>query len=192
MLPLEPILFVPSLFVTPLVLAVAFIWRRKSETYPRFWWTAVVICLLLTAWFTTEVIAAPLYSERRPSNPDAFSGGMFAALTVFLPGTCLAMPSFSILIGLAFLSPRNLPITWKSVVFALLMLYVVVTSMLIYNKHVRYLVDYHQERTKPRQSPFERFEDRRDSPPSPRQQQQLKRLREIIERRQEREKNQRQ
>lgn len=193
MLPLEPIFFVPSLCVTPLVLAVAFIWRRKSETYPRFWWTAVVICMLLTAWFTAEVMAAPFYSERGPSNPDAFpGGGMFALLIVFLAGTCLVIPSFSVLIGLAFLSPRNLRITWKSAVFVLLVLYVVVTSMLIYSKHVRYMADYRQERAKPRQSPFERFEDRRDSPSSPRQQQQLQRLQEIIERRQEREQNQRQ
>jgi hypothetical protein len=192
MLPLEPIFIVPSLFVTPLVLTVAFIWRRSSETYPRFWWTSVVICLLLTAWFTTEVMAAPLYSERRPSNPDAFPGGVFAVLTVFLAGTCLVIPSFSVLIGLACLSPRNLRITWRSVLFVLLMLYVVVTSMLVYNKHVRYMADYRQERAKPRRSPFERFEDRRDSPPSARQQQQLKRLQERIEQRQKQEQNQRQ
>src|SRR3972149_4805856 len=192
MLPLEPIFFIPSLIVTPLVVAVAFTWRRWSETYPRFWWTSVVICLLLTAWFTTEVIAAPLYSERRPSNPDAFPGGVFAVLTVFLAGTCLVIPSFSVLIGLAFLPPRSLRITWRSVLFVLLVLYVVVTSMFIYSKHVEYMADYHQERAKTRQSPFERFEDRRDSPPSPRQQQQLKRLQERIEQRQEQEQHQRQ
>ena len=193
-MPLYGPMFIPSLLVTPSVLLVAYLVRKKrTESYPRFWWTAVVICFLLTAWFTAEVMAAPLYSERGPSNPDAFpGGGMFALLIVFLAGTCLVIPSFSVLIGLAFLPPRNLRIMRRSVLIVLIVLYVVATSMLVYNKHVRYMADYHQERAKPRQSPFERFEDRRDSPPSPRQQQQLQRLREIIERRQEREQNQRQ
>jgi hypothetical protein len=191
MFPLNGAMFIPSLFVTPSVLAVAFIWRRKSETYPRFWWTVVVICFLLTASLTAEIMAAPLYGERRPSNPDAFpGGGLFAVLTMLLAGTCLVIPSFSVLIGLAFLSPRNLRITWRSVLIVLIVLYVVATSALIYNKQVRYIADYHRDRAKPKQSPFERFEDRRELPPSPRQQQQLQRLQEIIERRQERERNQ--
>jgi ABC-type transport system involved in multi-copper enzyme maturation permease subunit len=159
----------------------------------RFWWTAIVLCFVLTAWFTIEVITAPLYSERGPSNPDAFpGGGLFTLFFVFVLGTCLAIPSFSVLVGLVLLTPRNTMTRGRALLVLLVMLYVAACSIVIYNKHVKYLADYHQEKAKPRESPFERFEDRRDSPQSPRQQQQLQRLQEIIERRREREQNQRQ
>lgn len=161
-------MFVPSLFVTPLVLWVAYFWRKKSEAYPRFWWTAVVICLLLTIFYNILVLVTPLYSQQdhSPDNPGGFSGGgsLPAVLAILFFAFCIVFPSFPTLFGLAFLPPRNLRIGARSAIIALLALYVVVSAVLIYDKHVRYMEDYHRERAKPRQSRFERFKHLRESP----------------------------
>jgi hypothetical protein len=154
MFPLYEAMFVPSLFVTPLVLLVAYVWRSKSETYPRFWWTAVVICFLLTIFYTILVLSTPLYSQQdhSPDNTGGFGKGatLTAVLAYLFFAFCIVLPSFPTLLGLAFLTPRNLRIGGRSALTVLIALYVVVASVLIYNKHVIYMADYVQERTTPR------------------------------------------
>jgi hypothetical protein len=150
MFPLYEQMFVPSLIVTPLVLLVAYVWRGKSETYPRFWWSAVVICFLLTIFYNILVLSTPFYSQQdhSPDNPGGFSGGasLPAVLAVLFFAFCVVFPSFPTLFSLAFLPPRNLRTGGRSALTALIALYVVVASALIYNKHVRYMADYQQTR----------------------------------------------
>ena len=146
MLPLEPIFFVPSLFITPVVLVFAYFWRRKSDNYSRVWWSAVAICVLLTALFTWQVISAPLYSERdhSPDNPGGFSVGLFAVLIVFLAGTCVVIPAFPVLIGLALLPPSDLRRIARPLLIATCLIYVGVSTLLIVQKNMRYVSDYRQ------------------------------------------------
>ena len=150
MFPLYEAMFVPSLIVAPLVLLVAYVWHRKSETYVWFWWTAVVICFLLTIFYTILALNTPLYSQQdhSPDNPGGFGKG--ATLPVVLGylffAFCIVFPSFPTLLGLAFLTPRNLRFGERSALTVLIALYVVVVSVLIYNKHVRYMADYRQTR----------------------------------------------
>lgn len=146
MLPLEIILLIPSLIVTPLVLAAAYFWRRR-KSYPRFWWTAVVICFVLTALFAVQVLSTPLYSEkdRSPDNPGGFSAGLGEILAVYLVETCIVIPAFPVLIGLAFLSP----VGTKCLLVIVVLLYVGLLSWLIIQKNVRYIADY--RRTKQQQ-----------------------------------------
>jgi len=149
-MPLYGPMFIPSLFVTPLVLLVAYVVRTKRmESYPRFWWTAVVVCFLLTLYFTIVALMIPLWSQQdhSPDNPGGFGkGSTFRELIpiVFFQ-FFLVLPSFPTLLGLAFLPPRNL-LSKKQL--ALIVLYVVTVSALIAQKHVRYVADYQQARQK--------------------------------------------
>jgi hypothetical protein len=158
-MPLYGPMFIPSLFVTPFVLLVAYVLRTRTESYPRFWWTAVVVCFLLTMYFAIAVLAMPLWSEQdhSPDNPGGFGKGSTTRelVPVLFFKLFLVVPSFPTLLGLAFLPPRNLPSKRQSV---LIVFYVVVVSALIAQKHVRYMADYRRERAKPKQTPFERFE----------------------------------
>jgi NADH:ubiquinone oxidoreductase subunit 5 (subunit L)/multisubunit Na+/H+ antiporter MnhA subunit len=194
---LDGVLFVPALFVTAAVLAVALFWRRMSESYRYFWWTVIVICFLLTFCYTVYALSIPFYSQQdhspdNPGGPGKWSS-LPAVVTILFVVTCLLIPSFPTLFGLAFLPPRNWRISWRIALTALIALYVVVVSLLIYNKHVRYMEDYHQTRNMhllrkeqewrlqapPKRPP--------PSPPSIRQQQQLQRLRKRIKQREKQE-----
>src|SRR3989304_5502036 len=86
MLPLEGILFAPSLIVTPLAVAALFLWRKRGSNYPRYWRSALIVCFVLCALFLIQVLNAPLYSERdhSPDNPDGFSSGMRGVIGVVL------------------------------------------------------------------------------------------------------------
>lgn len=165
-MPLYWRMFIPSLLVTPSVLVVAYLVRQKrTDRYPRFWWTAIVVCFLLTLYFTVVALMIPLWSQQdhRPDNPGGFGKG--STLRELIPfvlfQSFLVLPSFPTLLGLAFLPPRNL---WSKTRSVLIVLYVVTVSSIIAQKHVRYMADYHRERAKPRQSPFERFKHLRELP----------------------------
>jgi len=149
-MPLYGPMFIPSLFVTPLVLLVAYVVRKKrTESYPRFWWTAVAVCFLLTLYFTIVALMIPLWSQQdhSPDNPGGFGKG--ATFRELIPIVFfqffLVLPSFPTLFGLAFLPPRNLSSIRQP---ALIVLYVVTVSVLIAQKHVRYVADYHQAKQK--------------------------------------------
>lgn len=149
MFPLNGIMFIPSLIVVPLVLAMAYLSRRRSEAYPRFWWTAVVIYFLLTMSFTIVVLMTPLWSQQdhSPSNPGGFErwSTMPELVVLLFVTTCVIVPAFPTLLGLAFLPPRSLQSKKQSV---LIVLYVVIISAFIVQKHVRYMDDYYQTRQK--------------------------------------------
>jgi hypothetical protein len=161
MLPLEWFLFIPSLFVAPAVLTAAYLWRKKSESYRRFWPAALAICFVLTALFTFQVLTIPYYSERNhsPDNPGGFSTGPFEVIAVFLLQTCIVIPAFPMLLGLVSLPPRGRESKLRAV---LVFLYLVAISVLIVQKHVTYMADYRRERSKPKQTPFERFRHLRE------------------------------
>jgi hypothetical protein len=149
-MPLYGPMFIPSLFVTPSVLLMAyFIRRMRVESYPRFWWAAVVVCFLLTIYFTVMVLVMPLWSqqEHSPDNPGGFGKG--SSPLVFIPVLFfqffLVLPSFPTLFGLALMPPRNLPSKRQSVI---IILYVVVVSAIIFQKNAKYVADYHQARQK--------------------------------------------
>lgn len=165
---LDEVLYVPAVFVTAAVLAVAVFWRRTSESYRYFWWTVVVICLVLTFCCTVYALSIPFYSQQdhSPDNPGGPGkwASLPAVLLILFGITCVIIPSFPTLFGLAFLPPRNLRISRRIALTALIVLYVIFVSLLIYDKHVRYMEDYHRERAKPRQSRFERFKHLRESP----------------------------
>lgn len=167
MFPLYGPMFVSSLFVTPLVLAAAFVWRRR-ESYPRFWWTFVVACFVVTLCYTLYSLAMPLYSQQdhRPDNPGGPGkwSSPPAMFTILFLITFVLIPSFPVLFGLAFLPPRNLKSSWRIALTVFTSLYVVLALALIYSKHLRYMADYRQERAKPSQSRFERFEHLRQAP----------------------------
>jgi hypothetical protein len=162
MLPLEGILFIPSLLVTPLAVA-ALLFFRKRATYPTVWRNAVITCLILTALYAALTLSAPLYSERDkgPDNPGGFSAGLWAVAGAFLFWTCVVIPSFPMLIALAFLPPTGrtrLPL----VVFSILVVSVLIA--LIVRKNSAYVADYRREQSIPRQSTFDRFKHLRTDP----------------------------
>jgi Na+/melibiose symporter-like transporter len=165
---LDEILYVPALFVTAAVLAVALFWRSKSETYRSFWWTAVIFCLLVTFCYTVYALSVPFYSQQNHSPDNPGGPGKFSTLpsvlTILFLVTCVLIPSFSTLFGLAFLPPHDLRSSRRIAATALIALYVVLALLLVYNKHVRYMADYNRERAKPRQSRFERFKHLRQLP----------------------------
>lgn len=188
---LDEILYIPAFFVTTALLALAFSWRRISDTYRYFWWTVVIACFLVTSCYTLYSLAIPLYSQQdhttdNPGGPGKWSSSP-AVFTVLFLITFVLIPSFPTLFGLAFLPPRNLRSPRRIASTVLIALYVVVALAFIYNKHVQYMADYHQERAKSKQG---QFEHRRNSPLSPRQQQQQKRLQDRIEQRQKQEQSQ--
>jgi len=151
MLPLEAILFIPSLIVTPLVLAAAYFWRR-TESYRRGWQIAVVVSFLFVGLFTVQVLSTPMYSQRdgSPDNPGGFSVGLFEVLAVYLVMTCLVIPAFPVLIGLAFLPPRNWQGKGRTFLILACLLYVGIASLLVIQKHVRYVADYRQTKQQER------------------------------------------
>jgi hypothetical protein len=165
---LDEILFVPAILVTAALLAVAFFWRRTGESYRYFWWTVVVACFVVTLCYTLYSLAMPLYSQQdhRPDNPGGPGkwSSPPAMFTILFLITFVIIPSFPVLFGLALLPPRNLKSSWRIALTVFISLYVVLALALIYSKHVRYMADYRQERAKPRQSRFERFEHLRQAP----------------------------
>ncbi len=140
MLPLEGILFIPSLIVAPLALIGIYFWRRKAS-YARLWSVAIGICVLLTLLFTVQVLSKPLYSQRShsPANPGGFSASPSLILAVFLLETCVVMPAFPVLVGLALMPPSG-----KRRASIVCLLYVALMAGLIGQKHVRYVADYQQ------------------------------------------------
>lgn len=162
MLPLEGILFIPSLFVTPLAVA-AILFFRKRETYARVWRYAFISCLLLTVLYTAVTLSAPLYSERDkgPDNPGGFSAGLWGVAGEFIFWTCVVIPAFPVLIALAFFPPpgrSRLPLA----VFSIFIVSVFIA--LIVRKNAAYMADYHREKSIPRQSTFDRFKHLRNDP----------------------------
>lgn len=156
MLPLETFLLVPSLFVTPLA-AVVLSAARKRPAYARCWRSAIVVCVLLIALFTVMTLTAPLYSDRdhRPANPGGFSSSPGIALMELAFWTCVVIPAFPVLIVLGMMSPQGqsrLP----SLVASLLV--VGACGALIVQKNLQFWADYREEKSKPRQTPFEQFE----------------------------------
>lgn len=170
---LDGILYVPALFVTATMLAAALFLRRVSESYSYFWWTVIAICFVLTLCYTVYALSMPFYSQQghRPDNPGGPGkwSSLPAVVTIMFFVTFLLIPSFPTLFVLAFLPPRNLSNRRRTASTVWIALYVVTMFLLIYNKHVRYMEDYHRERTKPRQSRFERFQHLRQAPPPQRQ-----------------------
>jgi hypothetical protein len=164
MLPLEGVFFVPSLFVTPIAVA-ALLFFRKRQSYPTIWRYAVIACLILAALYTVLTVSAPLYSERdrSPDNPGGFSVSLWAVLGELIFWTCVVIPAFPMLIALAFLPPHGRP-RRLLVVFAVLL--VGVFTALIVRKNSAYMADYRMEKSKPRQSTFERFKHLRIEPDS--------------------------
>ena len=185
---LDEILFLPAILVTAALIAIAFFWRRMSDTYRYFWWTVVIAGLLVTLCYTLYSLSIPMYSQQdhspdNPGGPGKWSSPP-AVFTVLFLITFVLIPSFPTLFALACLPPRNLRSPWRILTPVLIALYVVIALTFIYSKHIRYMADYHQERAKQKQG---QFEQRRNSPLSPSQQQQQKRLQERIEQRQEQE-----
>jgi hypothetical protein len=109
---LDEILYVPAWFVAAAVLAVAYFWRKVSESYRHFWWSVVAICFVLTLCYTVYALSIPFYSQQdhRPDNPGGPGkwSTLPAVVTIMFFVTCLLIPSFPTLFGLAFLPPRNL------------------------------------------------------------------------------------
>lgn len=149
MLPLEGVLFIPSLIVAPVVLIGVYFWRRKAN-YARWWPVAVGICVMLTIVFTVQVLSKPLYSQRShsPQNPGDFSASPSLILAVFLVETGVVVPAFPVLIGLALMPPSG-----KKRVPIICLLYVALLAGLVGQKHVRYVTDYQQAKPGYRQVP---------------------------------------
>ena len=161
MLPLEAVFFIPSLFVTPAAVA-ALLWLRRGLHYTRAWRSAVVVCVLLTVIYTALTLLTPLYSERdhSPDNPGGFSVSVWGVIGALVFWTCLVIPAFPVLIVLACLPPPGRSRLWL-VPFLLL---VVVLVGLIASKNTRYVADYQLEKSKSRQSTFERFKHLGNNP----------------------------
>jgi hypothetical protein len=160
MLPLEALMFIPSVFLTPLALA-ALLWLRRASNYSRLWQCAVIICILLTVACTGLTLTTPLYSERDhvPDVPGGFSVGVWGVIGVLIFWTCLVIPAFPVLIALACLPPPG----QSRLVLLPLLLFVVVLAGLIAWKNARYVADYRHEKSKPRPSTSERFKHLRNN-----------------------------
>ncbi len=162
MLPLDGVFFIPSLFITPFVVAAA-LFFRKRETYPTVWRYAVISCLFLTVLCTAVTLGVPLYSERDkgPDNPGGFSVGLWGVAGEFIFWTCVVIPAFPVLVALAFLPPpgrSQLPLAVLSI------LIVSVLIALIVRKNAAYMADYRSGQSLPGQSRFERFKHLRTDP----------------------------
>jgi hypothetical protein len=149
-------LLVPSIFVVPIGAAILRALRTRPS-YAHIWMSAVVISGVLSAGFTLAVLSRPLYSERShaPANP----GGPSASIPEMLGGlvvvTCLILPSYPMLIALAIMPP----VGWRRHrLIAMSLLYVGVLGALLAWRQSVYMADYQEERAKPRQTPFQRFE----------------------------------
>jgi len=152
MLPLEGILFVPSLVVTPFVLAALFFWRRRSPHYPRILQSAGIICFLLCGLFLVQVLNTPLYSKRdhRPDNPGGFTTGITSVIGVFLLESCVVIPAFPVLLGLTCLSPRGWRARTRILLIVFCVLYVGILAWLIAWKNATFVADYQRAKQQER------------------------------------------
>jgi hypothetical protein len=129
-------------------LAIAYFCRLKWPSYHRAWWIAVVACFVLAGLFAIQVLNRPLHSQRdrSPANPGGFSTGITSVFGVFLFETCLIIPAFPILIGLAFLPPHG----WRTpawvILIILCVLYVTILAWLIAQKHTKFVADFQRMR----------------------------------------------
>jgi glucan phosphoethanolaminetransferase (alkaline phosphatase superfamily) len=151
MLPLEGILFVPSLIVTPIAVAVL-IFLRRREGYPWLWRRAVVVCIVLSLLFAMQILNAPLYSERdhSPANPGGPSSGVVAVIGVYLLWTCAIIPTYPILVALACLAPGGWGPHSRLLLVALSLIYVGVFAWLFAQKNERFIADFQQARIQER------------------------------------------
>jgi hypothetical protein len=159
MLPLEGIFLLPSLIVVPVAFAVL-IAMRERPAYPKFWTCAAVTCCVLSAFFAIHVLKAPLYSERiHQANDPAGPPGLLVTLAVLLLGPWAMVPAFGILILLACLPPIGLP---RLRLLTAAVFYVGILTTLMMIKSSAYMADYRMEKSKPQQTPFERFKHLRE------------------------------
>ncbi len=159
MLPLEEIFLIPSLFVAPFVLVI-FAWlRKRKKFYPQIWLAAIIACVILCGVFFLQVRSTPLFSERVSVSRTPYSGSsnMTGILGIFLVGTCVVIPAFPVLIGLACMPPRQ----WKTVsrvaTIAVAAGYVVILGTSIRNKNSEFNENYLEYRNRPRQSNSEQW-----------------------------------
>lgn len=152
MLPLEGILFIPSLFVVP-VAVVAIFFLRRSQNYARLWLVAGIVCFVLCGWFLVQVLNTPLYSERdrSPDNPGGFSTGVTTVIALFLLMTCAVIPAFPVLIALACMPHSSWHARTRLLLVVLGLLYVGILAWLIARKNATFVADYRQTKQQERQ-----------------------------------------
>ncbi len=147
MFPLSGAFFIPSLFVTPVVL-LAFLFLRRGSNYPSVWRWAILVCLVLCGVFLMQVLSTPLYSQRdkSPDNPGGPSVSVFAAIALLIFETCIVIPAFPVLIGLAWLAPRGWDVRTRSLAVAVCMIYVGVFAWMIILKNAALAADYQRSK----------------------------------------------
>lgn len=159
MLPLEGIFFVPSLIVAPVVLLAFAIVRTRRDDYHRWWYVATSVCVVLCMLFALWVWQTPLYSQQNhsPQNPGGFSSSPISVIGVFLLVSCLVIPAFPVLLGLAWLSPRQWTKRVRMSVLGFLCVYLIVLIAGILGKHNAFVSDYRsfQQRRLQQQDQFE-------------------------------------
>lgn len=152
MFPLSAPFFMPSLFVTPVVLVAFFVLRRRSGAYRNIWRWAIFASLVLCGVFLMQVLSTPLYSQRdkSPDNPGGFSVSLYAVIALMIFETCIVIPAFPVLIGLAFLPPSGWDTRKRSLLVVAAIAYVGVLAWMITAKNTALAADYRQSKQQER------------------------------------------
>lgn len=152
MFPLSGQLFIPSLFVTPVVLLGCFLLRRRSGAYPTIWRWTMVACVILCGLFLTVALAMPLYSEREkgPEVPGGFSVSLYAVIGELIFWSCVVIPAFPILVGLTCLPPPGWGVRKRSLIIGGCLLFVGALAWVIVVRNAVFAADYQQTKRQER------------------------------------------
>jgi hypothetical protein len=115
------------------------------------------LCVSHILLYGPHIDSTAVQSARSQSEESGRTRGpsLLGGLAILFVYFCVLIPAFPMLFGLAFLPPKTWRFKWLSGFAAV---YVAVALTLIFLKRATYMADYYQERSKPRQSRFERFE----------------------------------
>lgn len=108
MLPLEPWMFTPSLFVCPAVMTALFVIRYKSQVYETIWERTLYATVFLSTFAVLLTIGLFLSvnEQRRPSDPGGGPVNPLGIVAVYGSYAIVVLPSLPILAVLGMLAPK--------------------------------------------------------------------------------------